>query len=171
MTYRPASDSKTEKNICLICALTAVVLFFVSGFVSRFAFGYQITALFIAVVSVEMYMKYVGSDYVYEASDKSLKVYKINGKKSLCVCSLDYAASLSRVVSSDEYLGNKDKYPKTNFNVNFAKNLAPKKYCVYFFEFNEKKSMMKFEPDKAFADYVNEKIDNAMKNKDESVNV
>ena len=42
---------------------------------------------------------------------------------------------------------------------------------MYFFEFNGKKSMMKFEPDKVFTDYVNEKIDNAMKNKDESVNV
>lgn len=171
MTYRPASNSKTAKNICFTGAITAVILFLVSGYVSRFAFVYQITALVLAVVSVEMYMKYVGSDYVYEAADKSLKVYKVTGKKSLCVCSLDYEESLSRVISSDKYLSQKEKYPKTNFNINYAKNLSPKQYSVYFFEFNGKKSMMKFEPDKIFTDYVNEKIDNAMKNKDESVNV
>lgn len=171
MTYRPASNSKTAKSICCIGAATAVILFFASSYVSRFAFVYQLTALMFAVVCVEMYIKYVGSDYVYEATDKSLKIYKVTGKKSLCVCSLSYEASLSRVISSDEYLSHKDKYPKTNFNVNYAKNLAPNNYSVYFFEFNGKKSMMKFEPDKIFTDYVNEKIDNAMKNKDESVNV
>ena len=165
MTYRPRASSDKTKRLCVVFAFFAVVLFAVSGFVQSFVFLYQITALILAVVSVEIYMKYVGSDYVYEAADSALKIYKVTGKKSLCVCSLDYAESLTKVIDSAEYLKNKQKYPKTNFNVNYAKNLNPDTFCVYFFEFNGKKSMMKFEPDKEFVTYVNQKIETALQNK------
>ena len=60
--------------------------------------------------------------------------------------------------SKEEYEERKDSFPKTNFNVNLCKNFAPDSYYLYFFEFNGKKSMMKFEPDQMFADYLNDKI-------------
>ena len=111
-----------------------------------------------------MYMKYVASDYIYEACDESFRVYKVTGKKSICVCSLDYDMSLSLAVTNKEYEADKSSYPTSAFNVNFAKNLAPKNYYVYFFRFNGKISMMKFEPDEIFCTYLNEKITNAVEN-------
>ena len=164
MTYRPRNTSKKEKMLALITAFAAIVLFAVGGFVEYLPGVYQITAIIMAITSIELYMKYVGSDYVYEAAENSLKIHKITGKKSICVCSLDYEMSLSLVVSSKEFLKDKSKYPKTDFNVNYAKNLAPEKYSVYFFLFNDKKCMAKFEPDETFTEYVNEKITIALKN-------
>ena len=139
-------------------AVGAVVLFVFSGMVHHFPVLYQISAIVFAVVSIEIYLKYVASDYVYEAAEKSLKIHRITGKKSVCIASLDYEMSKTLVVKSSEYLENKSKYPKYNFNVNYAKNLAPKDYYVYFFDFNDKVSMAKFEPDDVFVNYVNEKI-------------
>ncbi len=167
MTFRPKAYGKKEKLLSLALAVGAIILFALSGVVSRFNGIYQITSILFAVVSLEVYMKYVGSDYVYEAAETSLKVYKITGKKSICVCSLDYEMSLSPVIPSEEYEADKASFPKTAFNVNYAKNLSPKSYHVYFFEFNGKKSMMKFEPDKEFCAYVNEKIANALENRAE----
>ena len=158
MTYRPKNNSKKEKLLAIICASVAIVLYFLSGIVHHFPVLYQVTAIIMGVVSIEIYLKYVGSDYVYEAAEKSLKIHRITGKKSVCVGSLDYEMSRSLLIKSSEYLGNKDKYPKYNFNVNYAKNLSPKEYYVYFFDFNEKVCMAKFEPDEVFAQYVNEKI-------------
>ncbi len=167
MTYRPKSKSNKEKILAVTAAATAILLFAISGFVNSFSGLYQLSAIIFAITSIEMYMKYVGSDYVYEATESSLKIYKITGKKSICVCSLDYEMSLSLVVSSKEYLANKEKYPKTNFNVNYAKNLSPENYSVYFFWFNDKKCMAKFEPDDVFTQYVNEKINKALSEKEE----
>ena len=78
--------------------------------------------------------------------------------------------SLSFVVSSQEYENNKNEYPKTDFNINLCKNLAPDKYFVYFFRFNGKKCMMKFEPDEMFVDYINEKISSSLKSAQENDN-
>ena len=158
MTFRPKSNSRKELILSIIMALAAIALFTASGFVNHLIILYQISALIFAVVSIQFYLKYVASDYVYDASDDSFKVYKITGKKSICVSSLDYEMSLSVVVPSAKYLSDKQKYPKTNFNVNLCKNFAPKHYCVYFFEFNGKKSMLKFEPDEIFVNYINKKI-------------
>ncbi len=158
MTYRPTSNSKKEIILSLSLAMLAIVLFALSGVVCNFVGLYQISSIICAIFGIEMYLKYVGSDYVYEAADSSFKVYKITGKKSICVCSLDYEMSLSYAVTNKEYAENKDNFPKANFNVNLAKNIAPSNYYVYFFEFNEKKSMLKFEPDAVFVDYLNKKI-------------
>ncbi len=158
MTYRPKAVSNKEKTLCMLFAFGAIILFGASAFVPDLKLVYQITALVFAVVFVELFNKYVGSDYVYWLEGNSLKIHRVTGKKSVCLCSLDLTQSLSLVVSSQEYLKNKQAYPKTNFNVNYAKNLAPKEYCVYFFNFNGKKSMMKFEPDKVFAEAVNSVI-------------
>ena len=164
MTYRPKSISKKEKLLSLITAICAVLLILASGITGRFGGIYQISAIVLGVISIEFYLKYVGSDYVYDAADDYFKVYKITGKKSICVSSLDYEMSLSQVVHVSEYNENKEKFPKTNFNVNLCKNIAPKEYYLYFFEFNGKKCMMKFEPNEVFAEYMNNKIELAWDN-------
>lgn len=167
MTFRPQSKNKKPHILAIGSAVLAVVLFLASAFVPKFNFYYQASALILAVASLEIYMKYVGSDYVYDAGERQLKVYKVTGKKSICVCSLDYDESVTCIMKREEYEKDKEKYPKVNFNVNYAKNIFPKDYYVYMFSFNGKKSLMKFEPDEVFVNYANLFIDKALKNKEE----
>ena len=170
MTFTPKSSSNKEKLISLLTAMFAVILIIVSGVTEKFGGLYQISAIILGVISIEFYLKYVGSNYIYEAADDAFKVFKITGKKNICVSCLDYDMSLSFVVSSQEYENNKNEYPKTDFNINLCKNLAPDKYFVYFFRFNGKKCMMKFEPDEMFVDYINEKISSSLKSAQENDN-
>lgn len=162
MTFEPRSKNTPEKILSLITAILSIVLFGASGVVQRFSGIYQITAFVFAILAIQIYLKYVYSRYVYKATEDSLQIYKITGKKSICVASLDYEMSISQVISYEKYLESKNTFPKTNFNVNYCKNLFPKQYSVYFFEFNGKKSMMKFEPDNEFVCYVNELISGAV---------
>lgn len=166
MTFRPSSNSKKEKILSLCMALLAMLMIVISGLTDSFGGLYQITAIVFAVIAIEFYLKYVGSDYIYEAAEDSFKVYKVTGKKSICVSSLDYDMSLSYVVTGEEYQRNKGEYPVSNFNVNLCKNLAPDVYSVYFFKFNGKTSMMKFEPDAVFTEYINSKIASAFEKRD-----
>ena len=168
MTYRPKASSNREKVLSLVTALAAVSLIIVSGVTQRFGGIYQISAIIFGVISIEFYLKYVGSDYVYDAADDSFKIYKVTGKKSICVSSLDYEMSLSQVISAAEYLENKNQLPKSNFNINLCKNFCPVDYSVYFFEFNGKKCMLKFEPNGDFTEHINKKIENAWIVREES---
>ena len=167
MTYQPNSKNLPEKILSISIAFIAIILFGASGIVPKFNGIYQVTAFVFAILSIQIYLKYVFSKYVYKATDESLQVYKITGKKSICVASLDYSMSISRVISSENYMAKKNSLPKTNFNVNYCKNMFPKSYSVYFFEFNGKKSMMKFEPDAEFSAYVNSLISQAIDDEDD----
>ncbi len=166
MTFRPKNNTKKELILSVATGFCAAVLFVISGIVASFTVVYQITALLLAVFAVELYVKYVANDYVYESTERELKIYKITGNKSICVASLDYEMSLSNMIAVKEYTKNKDSFPKQNFNVNYCKNLSPREYYVYFFEFNGRKTMMKFEPDDVFVNFANEKIEIALKNKE-----
>jgi len=165
MTFRPKTRTGKEKAISIIGAVFSIILFALSGVVTYYKFAYQITALLLAVVAVEIYMKYVASDYVYDANESVFRVYRVNGKKSICVCSLDYNGSVTKVIRSSEFEAHKKDYPKFNFCVNYCKNLFPKDYYVYMFEFNGKRSLMKFEPDEIFVGYLNSAVGEALKNK------
>lgn len=162
MTYRPKSSSKKAYILSFASAIFAIILFATSAFVSRFNGLYQITALILAMYSVQVYLKYIASDYIYEAAGNSFKIYKITGKKSICVCSLDYEGSLSQVIPFSQYKSSKGDYPKYAFSVNYNKNIRPDNLYVYMFEFNSKVSLMKFEPDDVFVEYINNKIDAAL---------
>ena len=167
MRSSPKSNNKKEKALSLVMAVVAVVLYVLTSVVHRFVVLYQLSALILAVLSVEIYLKYVFSNYIYEATETSLDIYKVSGKKNICVASLSYEMSITQIVSSEKYLNNKSEYPKTNFDVNYCKNINPENYFVYFFEFNGKKSMMKFEPDCEFVEYVNNLIAEAVTDEDE----
>ncbi|MGN1121443.1 MAG: hypothetical protein ACI4RV_03675 [Eubacteriales bacterium] len=158
MTFRPGTTSRKAVLLAAFCAVFAVISFYVSSCVAQARIVYQVAALAAAIVALEVYLKYVGSDYLYTADDKDLKIYKITGKKSICVCSLNYEESASAVVSSAYVSAHSEKFPKHQIALNYCKNLFPQEYSLYFFNFNGKPARLKFEPDKAFTDYLNQKI-------------
>lgn len=158
MTFRPKHTNKKTFVFAIATALLAIVLFALSAFVSAFNGLYQFSSLILAIVSVQIYLKYVACDYIYEAAENSFKIYKVTGKKSICLCSLSYEGSLSTVLPYNEYLKQKDNFSKCSYAVNYNKNIKPLKQYVYLFEFNSKVLLMKFEPDERFAEYLNQKI-------------
>lgn len=164
MTFRPKNNTKKEYVLSITAGICAICLFILSGVVQNFKALYQISALLVAVFGVEVYVKYIANDYIYEATKKDLKVYKVTGKKSICIACLDYEMSLSDVVHVNEFEENKGSFPTAVTIVNYCKNISPKDYYVYFFKFNGKNTMLKFEPDKIFADYTNEAINEALSN-------
>lgn len=166
MTYRPKQNDKRTFVFAIATAVFAIVLFALSAFVSSFNALYQFSSLILAIISVQVYLKYVASDYIYEATENSFKVYKVTSTKSICLCSLDYEGSKSYALPKARYVANKSDYPKYNFSVNYNKNLKPENQYIYLFEFDSKISLMKFEPDEVFAEYLNQKIDAYFKRRD-----
>ncbi len=162
MTYRPLQKDKTAVMLSLIFAFACIFLFYFSTVFAAHPLIFQIAALAFAVFSLQIYLKYVYANYVYEACENDLKIYRISGKKSICVCSLSYEESIGKVVSSEYFENHKKDMPKAKISTNFCKNIFPKVYYLYYFNFNSKTASLKFEPDAQFADYMNAKIDDAM---------
>lgn len=158
MTYRPQRKNMSAVFLSVFCFVFSVIAFYITPKIGLYMWAYQIAAIILAVVALQIFLKYVQSDYVYKADEHDLKIYKVTGDKSVCVCSLNYEESISGVVSAVTVEKNKADYPSTKIALNFCKNIFPDEYSLYYFNFNGKTSVLKFEPDEIFANYMNEKI-------------
>ena len=169
MTYTPSAQNKKAAILTVLFAVAAVAMFLTAGVVTKYRFAYQITGIVSAIIGVELYLKYVMANYVYEAADDSLRVFRITGTKRECVCSLAYSESLMEIIPQSAVLQSPKAFPKTKLATNVCKNLYPERAFLYYFRFNGKNAVLKFEPDDAFVAYTNRKIADALqKNEDEN---
>lgn len=166
MTYQPQRTNFHAAFIAGVTLTLAVALFAVSGTAAAYAWAYQLIGLILAVVGVQTFVTNIQSDYLYKADENDIKVYRITGKKSLCVCSLNYEESIGFVTKSEYFLAHPKEFPKNQLAVNYCKNIAPSEYALYFFNFNGKVNRMKFEPDDEFIKYANKKIAEALERKE-----
>lgn len=164
MDYRPKRKDFKAAMLSGFCMTAAVALFFLSSRFDSYRWVYQLTGLILAIVGVTVFLTNVQSDYIYKVDDRNINVYRVTGKNSLCVCSLSLEESLSEIVTAKQFKENKGDFPKNNLAVNYCKNIFPKEYSLYFFNFNGKVNRMKFEPDEIFTNYMNERIKLALAN-------
>lgn len=158
MTYRPERKNMSAVFLSIFCFVFSVIAFYIAHKIGLYMWVYQVAAIILAVFALQIFLKYVQSDYVYKADEHDLKIYKITGDKSVCVCSLNYEESISGVMTAEYAAKNKNNYPQTKIALNFCKNIFPNEYSLYYFNFNGKASVLKFEPDEIFTNFVNEKI-------------
>ena len=170
MTFRPKAKDFKAPFLSGLCALFSVASFYFSSRVELYIIVYQLIAVVLAITALQIFLKYVQCDYVYKLSENALEIYKVSAGKSVCICSLSYEESLCEIVSSEEYNKNKSKYPKTQITTNYCKNIFPETYSLYFFNFNSKKAVLKFEPDTTFKDEFNKKINLALFSKETEEN-
>lgn len=170
MTYRPKPKNSAAAFLSGASAVFAVASFYSSSRVEMYNGFYQLAAVIFAIIALQVFLKYVQSDYIYEAGEHDLKIYKVTGNKSVCVCSLSYEESISCAVKSDYYKQHKNKYPKNKISLNYCKSIFPSDYSVYFFNFNSKTAVLKFEPDEVFSKYLNEKITHVISEKEKEEN-
>ena len=166
MDYRPKKSDNKAVLLSGFCLTFAVALFLASAYVPAYKWAYQLAGVLFAIVGVQVFTINVQSDYVYKADEHDIKVYRVTGNKSLCVCCLSYEESLSEVVTAKYFNEHNSEFPKNKLAVNYCKNIFPKEYSLYFFNFNGKVNRLKFEPDDIFTNYMNEKIRIALANKE-----
>ena len=162
MTFRPKPKNYKAYFVSGFCAAFSVAAFYISSLVDRFMIIYQVFAIVTAVVAIQVFLKYIQCDYVYKLGEHELEIFKVTGNNSVCVCSLSYEESLKTAVTAKYYKENKKSFPTSKILINYCKSIFPNEYYLYFFNFNGKVSELKFEPDKLFADALNEKITAAL---------
>lgn len=157
MTYRPKKNSRKASGLALAAAIVSVLCFCCSPYLPA-PVVYQLAGLVLAVVALQIYMKFVQSDYEYRVTANDLEIYKLTGKKSMPVCSVALSESVTGVMSADYAAKHTNALPRHAISLNFCKNILSEDYALYFFNFNGKIARLKFEPDEAFASCVNKYI-------------
>ncbi len=163
MTYRPAPTDRRASILAVISLVASVCFFLFSGAASQAVVLYQLSGLVLALIGIQIYLKFVQCDYVYEVTDNDLKIHKIVGTKTTCICSMALEESLTGVLGMSYLEKHKALLPKYAISLNYCKNIFSESYAYYFFNFNGRVARLKFEPNDAFAAHINKKINDAKK--------
>jgi hypothetical protein len=167
MTFRPKLKNKIAHNIVLFSLLACALLFVAAKQLNQIQWLFQMVILVLAVLAIQVLLKYILSDYIYELRDTNFLIYKIQGKKSVCLCSLSLTQSMCPVMTRDEFRKRSETLPKHHVSLNYCKNIAPKDEFLYMFDFNGKITLLLFEPDEIFVKHMNNIAEQFIQNRNE----
>ena len=158
MVDKPPMKNKRPHAVCLLCGLGVALALMMSFQVKSFLWFFQLIAFVFAIAGIQVFIRYLASDFVYELSENNFNIYRVQGKKRVCLCSLDLTQSMSKVMPQKEYLRDKNTYGRPEMALNYCKNMSADSVYYYFFSFRDRRTMLVFEPSEEFADAMNARI-------------
>ena len=156
---KPEKNKKQSTATIIIFILIALIFAILSAISPAYKWFFQL--LFIAATAVVIFVltRYTMAQWIYRVEGSTFEVIKQSGSKSTTVCSLELAESLLLIAEVSFRRGvDKDKYDGViHKQFNYCQNLNADAYC-YVFKFQDRNFVMRFEPNEAFIQLLNEAI-------------
>lgn len=163
MQYKASKNSKLTYFILWLCLLCTAVTLILPASLEYYKWTAQLACLVFAICDVQIAVRYILSDYLYFLDGNILKIYKITGKKSVCVLSVSLSDIKGSLYNKEEY-----KEKKVHMKLNYCKNMFAKERKYLLFTFNETECSLCFEPSEEFCKLLLEALCADIKeNKDE----
>ncbi len=162
MRYSPENFNIKPLMITILLTVMAVFSLLFAGQMQNLKWLFQLLFLCLATAAIQIYLKYVLTKFEYVCDSENLSIYKIMGRKRLCVGSLALENSICEVIPYTDYVKNKEEYNK-NLVYNYTRNFKTENVYVYIFDFNGKNITILLEISKEYAEYINIHINEKMK--------
>ena len=154
---KPERDPKKAvflvTSFAVLCLAVALCISLVPSYKGIF----QIAFIVILAVGLNMVIRFTMSEMEYTLTEDSFEVRKKVGNKVTVLCSLSLEATIA-LVDKKTYKDNSALYGNINMRYNFNQNVCANS-AFFICEFNKKRLLVEFEPNKAFYDCFLEKID------------
>ncbi len=155
MRYIKEKNNKAKSISAALITLSLAV--FVLSSLARYPALFQLISLFLAVVGIQMLVRYVLCEYVYIIDDKEngisdLVVIKRQGRREEKVC------HLSLCCVTDVFFGdNSPKNVKIHRSYNYAVNLFPNTITLMYAD-GDKTVAVKLEADEKFSEAIKQRM-------------
>ncbi len=169
MRYSPKNENTRPLMITILLTVIAVFSILFAGHFQNLKWLFQLSFLCFATAAIQIFMKYVLTKYEYVCDDTSLSIYKIMGRRRICVGILEFSLFKRKLETIADF---EDlRIPSRIENIlTFTRNYKTKNIYCFVYNYNYSDVMIKLEIDNVFANYVNERVENALKGKAEDEN-
>ena len=161
--YTPPKETKNAAVFAGMFIFATAALWIISGFIHNFNFRmiYRFSGLITAMTAVQVTARFIMSGYTYILDRTGFIVVRINGKKSAQLCNITLETALGVSEKNQKFAEIADKFGKIDVRMNFCQNLFSYKTYSYIFDFNGKKTLIKFEADENFIAEMKKRIEYA----------
>lgn len=167
MRYSPQNYNTKPLMITILLTVMAVFSLIFASELQNIKWLFQLIFLCLATAAIQIYLKYVLTKFEYVCDSESLSVYKIMGRKKLCVGTLALENSVCEVMPYSEYLDKKDEFSVRQV-FNYTRNFKTQDIYSYLFDFNGDNTMLMLEISKEYAQYINIHINEKLKGKNKN---
>ena len=149
MRYSPKNENTRPLMITILLTVIAVFSILFAGHFQNLKWLFQLSFLCFATAAIQIFMKYVLTKYEYVCDDTSL-----------------FKRKLETIADFEDL-----RIPSRIENIlTFTRNYKTKNIYCFVYNYNYSDVMIKLEIDNLFANYVNERVENALKGKAEDEN-
>ena len=159
--YIPKKEIKNAAVFSGIFIFATAALWIISVFVSNFKAIYLFSGVITATAAIQITMRFIMSGYIYILDKMDFIVFRANGKKSVQVCKISLENSIAVADKNKKMSDIEKQFGKMAVKINLCQNLFSHKAYSYIFNFDGKKSLIKFEGDEKFIAEMKRRIEYA----------
>lgn len=160
---KPERNVKQAALLLIISVAVTLLLFLLSTLIPQYT-SFLSTMGFVAMMfGILFNVRFSLTEFEYIVSDGSFSVVKITGNRRQTVCNVDLSTAIDLIPKKDyDHLPSAEKaIIKYSLNQNMKADSF-----VYLCDFNGKKTMIEFEPNKEFVSILKHEIARAKENSD-----
>jgi len=148
--YIPKKEIKNAAVIAGIFLFATAALWIISVFVRDFKTVYIFSGIISATAAAQVTTRFIISGYIYILDKTDFIVVKANGAKSTQVCNIPLGALEGIAEKGKKNAETEKQFGKAQSKINYCQNLfSGRAYCCIF-DFDDKKTLIKFEADEKF---------------------
>jgi len=162
--YIPKKEAGNAAVFAGIFIAATAALWIMPFFIHNFRLIYQLSGVVTATIAVQITTRFIISGYIYILDKTDFIIVRANGKKSVRVCNISLETAVGISESNKKFAEIEKQFGKIDARLNYCQNLFPDKTYSYIFDFNDKKTLIKFECDKFFIAEMKRRIEYAKLN-------
>lgn len=158
---KPERSVLQTRILLFVCAFVSLALFFVATVIPSYKAFIEFCGIAAVMVSILLVVRFTLTEFEYTVCDGSFSVTKIVGNKRTVICqvALETAIDLLKKRDYDHLPSSEKAIIKYSLN----QNMKAESY-VFLCDFNRKRAMIEFEPNKEFVAILKNEIKNAKQN-------
>jgi len=157
--YIPKKEIKNAAIFTGMFILTTAALWIIPVFIHSFKMIYQFSGVITAMIAVQVTTRYIISGYIYLLDKTDFIIVKANGKKSARMCNINLETAIGISEKNKKFAEIEKQFGKIDVRMNFCQNLFSDKAYSYIFDYEGKKTLIKFEGDDNFIAEMKKRIE------------
>lgn len=152
---KPERNVMQTRILIFTCAIVTLTFFCASTAITQFSGFIRFCGFVSLMISILLTVRYPLTEFEYSVGNGSFSVTKIVGNKRTIICSVALETAIE-LITKREYKA-LPKSEKAILKYSLNQNIKAESY-VFLCVFNEKRTMIEFEPNERFAAIVKEEI-------------
>ncbi len=165
MRYTPKTNNTKPLLLTILLTVVAVFSLLFASQVLTTKWLFQLLFLCTATGAMQIFIKFVLTTYEYYLEENTLYIYKILGKRRLCVANFVLSNINEQIKKQSDIKASDNEFSKKQI-LNFVRNMDAEDVCTFIYNLYGDMYLVRLETEESFVQILNERIEISKREKE-----